>query len=225
MRVLRQHQAVAERRHRAQDGMARVVERAPDLAHALDDAVVGHGEAVPDRLDELPLAHQPVRVGDEMAQHREGLGPERDDRPVPGGEGLGREVDRHAVDDERRGRDCVGIRHGNEAFASAAAGTPIRRRWYGFRGVRATSASLRPERAPRAGGCPGDPRGLRAAPPCSPSRSRPIVRANLQAPGAPWPFRNPPITPTTSPTAGTSGRRRPRWRRCWRWWGRGGSMR
>ena len=81
-RLLGEGEAVAAAGDGLQDGVGVVAERAADFVDALDEAVVGDGRVLPDRLHQLGLGDQPVGVADQVAQRGEGLRAQDDRRAV-----------------------------------------------------------------------------------------------------------------------------------------------
>ena len=81
--------------------MAGRAEGAPDLGHALHQAVVGDRNAGPDRADKLVLADDPPGVQGEMPQDREGLRARTHLDPVGPDHELPVEVDPEAADLQR----------------------------------------------------------------------------------------------------------------------------
>ena len=105
-RLLGEGEAVAAAGDRLQDGVGVVAERAADLVDALDEAVVGDGRALPDRLHQLGLGDQPVGIADQVAQRGEGLRAQDDRRAVGVTQGFAGQIGGEAVDhqaDQKRG--------------------------------------------------------------------------------------------------------------------------
>ena len=100
---------VAAARQRADQRATGRAEGAADVGDALHQAVVGYGDAVPDDLYQLVLAHDTAGVGGEVPQHGKGLRTRAGLRAVGSDDEFPIEVDPEAADLER-------FRH----FASAA---------------------------------------------------------------------------------------------------------
>jgi hypothetical protein len=98
-----EHESVAALRHGLQQFVRVVPYGTPYFVNALNQAVVGNGDSLPDGFQELAFCDQPVSVLDQVSKGRKGLRPQRQFLAPARNQRLIREIGNYTAND-----DCSG---------------------------------------------------------------------------------------------------------------------